>query len=208
MVGSLIVVSGPSGSGKTSVSREVCRRLGEKAYFSISTTTRPRREGEKDGVDYFFISKEEFEKGIERGEFIEWAEVHGNYYGTGKSQIEKGLKEGKIIFLDIDVQGHRNLKKLFPRWLTSVFITTPNRQILIERLRLRGEKEEIIARRVENAREEMEAIKEYEFLIINDTFEESVDKLLKIVEISQLKVSRIDLPQFITQWWEGKGEEG
>jgi guanylate kinase len=159
-------------------------------------------------VDYFFISKEEFEKGIKRGEFIEWAEVHGNYYGTGKSQIEKGLKEGKIIFLDIDVQGHRNLKKLFPRWLTSVFITTPNRQILIERLRLRGEKEEIIARRVENAREEMEAIKEYEFLIINDTFEESVDKLLKIVEISQLKVSRIDLPQFITQWWEGKGEEG
>jgi guanylate kinase len=202
--GVLIVVSGPSGSGKTSVSREVCRRLGERAYFSISTTTRPKREGERDRVDYFFVSKEEFRRGIENGEFLEWAEVHGNYYGTGKSQIEEQLAAGKIIFLDIDVQGHRNLKKLFPREVTSVFITTPNREVLIERLRQRGESEEVIARRVRNAEEELRAIGEYEFLIINDQFEESVRRLLEIVDISLLKVNRLEIPDFLKSW---KGEE-
>ena len=100
-MGSLVILSGPSGSGKTSIAREVCKRLGEdKTYFSISSTTRPPREGEKDGVDYFFLSKDEFLEDIENQEFLEWAEVHGNYYGTSLKPIKKALNEEKIVFSD------------------------------------------------------------------------------------------------------------
>jgi guanylate kinase len=204
MEGALIVVSGPSGSGKTSVAREVCKRLGELGYFSISTTTRPKREGERDGVDYFFVSVEEFMEGVEKGEFIEWAEVHGNFYGTGKSQIDRALKEGKIVFLDIDVQGHAILKKLYPDLITSVFITTPSRRELIERLKKRGEGEETIKLRVINALQELRRVGEYEFLIINDRFEESVEQLYQIAKLSFLKVARLDIDRFIEKWKGGK----
>ena len=204
MEGALIVVSGPSGSGKTSVAREVCKRLGELGYFSISTTTRQKREGERDGVDYFFVSVEEFMEGVEKGEFIEWAEVHGNFYGTGKSQIDRALKEGKIVFLDIDVQGHAILKKLYPDLITSVFITTPSRRELIERLKKRGEGEETIKLRVINALQELRRVGEYEFLIINDRFEESVEQLYQIAKLSFLKVARLDIDRFIEKWKGGK----
>jgi len=201
-MGSLVVLSGPSGSGKTSIAREVCKRIGlDKTMFSISSTTRPPREGEKDGVDYYFISKEEFLEDIEKGYFLEWAEVHGNYYGTSKKPIEKAMKEGKIVFLDIDVQGFENIKKIYPHILTSVFITTKNKSVLIERLKKRGtETKESLKIRLINALGEMKKIDEYEFLIINDIFEESVEKLEAIAKVSLLKASKQDLDKFIKEW--------
>jgi len=201
-MGSLVVLSGPSGSGKTSIAREVCKRIGlDKTMFSISSTTRAPREGEKNGVDYHFISKDEFLEDIEKGYFLEWAEVHGNYYGTSRKPIEKAMKEGKIVFLDIDVQGFENIKKIYPNILTSVFITTKNKSVLIERLKKRGtETKESLKIRLINALAEMKKIDEYEFLIINDIFEESVEKLETIAKVSLLKASKQDLDKFIKEW--------
>jgi guanylate kinase len=205
-MGSLVILSGPSGSGKTSIAREVCKRIGEdKTMFSISSTTRSPREGEKNGVDYYFITKEEFLEDIEKGYFLEWAEVHGNYYGTSKKPIERAIKEGKIVFLDIDVQGFESVRKIYKDTLTSVFVTTKNKQVLIERLKSRGtETEESLKIRMINAISEMKKIDEYEFLIINDIFEESVEKLEAIAKISLIKASKENLEEFIKEWNEEK----
>jgi guanylate kinase len=199
--GSILVLSGPSGSGKTSVAREVCDELGDKAYFSISTTTRPMREGEKNGVDYFFVSKEEFLKDVEEGYFLEWAEVHGNFYGTSKRQIDEALKQGKIVFLDIDVQGHEAVRKAYPDIVTSVFITTKNKHILIERLKKRGtETEDSLEVRLINALHEMKKIPEYDYLLINDDFEESKNFVKSIAYASLIKTSKYDIDKFIESW--------
>jgi guanylate kinase len=205
-MGSLVVLSGPSGSGKTSIAREVCKKIGEdKTMFSISSTTRAPRNGEKDGVDYYFLTKEEFLADIEKGYFLEWAEVHGNYYGTSKIPIEKAIKEGKIVFLDIDVQGFESVKKIYPNTLTSVFVTTKNKQVLIERLKSRGtETEESLKIRLINAFGEMRKIDEYEFLIINDKFEESVEQLETIAKVSLIKSSKENIEEFIKEWNEEK----
>ena len=199
--GSILVVSGPSGSGKTSLARAVCEELGEKAYFSISTTTRPKRDGEVDGVDYFFVSKEEFLRDIEEGYFLEWAEVHGNFYGTSKKQINEALNQGKIVFLDIDVQGHEAVRKAYPDIVTSVFITTKDKKTLIERLKNRGtETEESIEVRMINALHEMKKIPEYDFLLINDDFGEAKEFLRGIAISSLIKTSKYDIEKFISYW--------
>ena len=201
MKGSLLVVSGPSGSGKTSLARAVCDEFGERAYFSVSTTTREKREGEKEGVDYFFVSKEEFLKDIEKGYFLEWAEVHGNFYGTSKKQIDAALKEGKIVFLDIDVQGYENVKKIYANLLTGVFVTTKNQKTLIQRLENRGtETKESIEIRMINAIKEMKKIPEYDYLLVNDDFEESKNYLKSIAIASLLKVSKFNIDEFINEW--------
>jgi guanylate kinase len=205
MKGSILVISGPSGSGKTSLARSVCEELGSRAYFSISTTTRPIRVGEKDGVDYFFVSKDEFLKDIEEGYFLEWAEVHGNFYGTSKRQIDKALSEGKIVFLDIDVQGHESVRKAYPNITTSVFVTTKNEKILIERLKKRGtETEESLKIRLINALNEMKRIDEYDYLLINDDFEEAKEYLRAVAIASLIKRSKYDVNEFINKW---KGNE-
>jgi len=201
-MGSLVILSGPSGSGKTSVAREVCKRIGlDKTYFSISTTTRKPREGEKNGVDYFFVSKDEFLEDIDNNQFLEWAEVHGNYYGTSLKPIKEALNAGKIVFLDIDVQGFESIRKIYPEFITSVFITTKNKNILIERLKNRGtETEESLKVRLMNALNEMKKIDEYDYLLINDVFEESVELLESIARISLIKSSKQDLENFIKEW--------
>ena len=201
-MGSLVVVSGPSGSGKTSITKEVCKIIGEdKTYFSISSTTRPPREGEKDVVDYFFLSKDEFLKDIENGEFLEWAEVHGNYYGTSLKPIKKALEENRVVFLDIDVQGFESIKKIYPQIITSVFVTTKNKDILIKRLKDRGtENEESLKLRLINALNEMKKIDEYDYLLINDSFEDSVKMLETISKVSLIKSSKTDLENFIKEW--------
>ena len=204
MKGSILVVSGPSGSGKTSLARSVCEELKDKAYFSISTTTRPKREGEKDGVDYFFITKEEFLKDIEDGYFLEWAEVHGNFYGTSKKQIDEALNQGKIVFLDIDVQGHEAVRKAYPNIVTSIFVTTKNKDVLIERLKKRGtETEESLEVRLINAMHEMKKIPEYDYLLINDDFDEAKEFLKSVAIASLIKTSKYDIDDFI-QHWKGK----
>ena len=199
--GSILVISGPSGSGKTSLARSVCEELGDKAYFSISTTTRPMREGEKNGVDYFFITKEEFLKDIEDGYFLEWAEVHGNFYGTSKKQIDEALKEGKIVFLDIDVQGHEAVRKAYEDIVTSVFVTTKNKYILFERLKKRGtETEESLEVRLINAMHEMKKIPEYDYLLINDDFDEAKKFLNAVAIASLIKTSKYEIDEFIKEW--------
>jgi len=199
--GSVFVISGPSGSGKTSLAKEVCEELGDKAYFSISTTTRPIREGEKDGVDYFFVTKEEFLKDVEEGYFLEWAEVHGNFYGTSKKQIDKALNEGKIVFLDIDVQGHEAVRRAYPDIVTSVFVTTKDKDTLIERLKKRGtETEETLKVRMINALHEMKKIPEYDYLLINDDFNEAKEYLKGCALASLIKTSKYDLEKFIEHW--------
>ena len=201
-MGSLVILSGPSGSGKTSIAREVCKKIGlSKTYFSISSTTREPREGEQNGVDYFFLSKDEFLQDIEKGYFLEWAEVHGNYYGTSLKPIEKAIKEQKIVFLDIDVQGFDSIKKIYPNIITSVFVTTKNKNILIERLKKRGtETEESLKIRLINALNEMKKIDEYDYLLINDKFEESVDILETIAKFSLIKANKQNLENFIKDW--------
>jgi len=204
MKGSILVISGPSGSGKTSLARSVCEELKDKAYFSISTTTRPKREGEKDGVDYFFITKEEFLQDIEDGYFLEWAEVHGNFYGTSKKQIDEALNQGKIVFLDIDVQGHEAVRKAYPNIVTSIFVTTKNKDVLIERLKKRGtETQESLEVRLINALHEMKKIPEYDYLLINDDFEEAKNFLKAVAIASLIKTSKYNIDDFI-QHWKGK----
>jgi len=199
--GSLLVVSGPSGSGKTSLAREVCKELGDKAYFSISTTTRDIRDGEKDGVDYFFVSKDEFLKDVEDGYFLEWAEVHGNFYGTSKRQIDNALNEGKIVFLDIDVQGYESVRKIYKDVLTGIFITTKNKDILINRLKNRGtEDEESLKVRMINALHEMKKIKDYDYLLINDDFNEAKEYLKSVAIASLIKRGKYDVDKFILNW--------
>jgi len=201
MKGSILVVSGPSGSGKTSLARAVCEELGDRAYFSISSTTRPKREGERDGIDYFFISKEEFLKDVEEGYFLEWAEVHGNFYGTSKKQINTALEKGKIVFLDIDVQGYENVKKIYSDLVTGVFVTTKDKKTLIERLKNRGtETEESIEIRMINALNEMKKIPEYDFLLINENFEEAKVFLKSVALASLIKRSKYNIDEFIQKW--------
>ncbi len=200
MQGAILVVSGPSGAGKSSLIEEMLKTV-EKVYFSVSTTTRKKREGEIEGVDYHFISKKQFEKEIKEGEFLEWALVHGNYYGTSLKPVKKALDEGKLVIFDIDVQGHKIVKEKFANLLTSVFITTPSKKILKERLLKRGtDSKEIIEKRLQNALKEMEEIKNYDFLIVNDDFQDSLEKLISISKVARIKTSLLNLDTFIKNW--------
>ena len=135
--GTVLVLSGPSGAGKSSLIKKISQDIGEY-YFSISTTTRPIRKGEVDGVDYHFVTKEEFEKDIEADNFLEYATVHSNYYGTSIKPVRKALHEGKLVLFDIDVQGNALVKNRLGDLLTSVFITTPSLSVLKERLESRA----------------------------------------------------------------------
>lgn len=199
-MGSILVVSGPSGSGKTSLAREVVD-VSNNAYFSISTTTRAPRNGEENGYDYFFISKEEFLKQIEENQFLEWAEVHGNYYGTSLKPINDALNEGKLVVFDIDVQGHRLLRQKYGNSITSVFITTPTLEILKSRLLGReSENTQQVEKRLNNALEEMQYINEYDFFLINDTFDASLLALSAIAESARFKCSKYNLEEFFNTW--------
>ncbi|MFK5880630.1 MAG: guanylate kinase [Sulfurospirillum sp.] len=200
MKGNILVISGPSGSGKSSLMHEMMKRV-EETYFSISTTTREMREGEVEGKDYFFISKEEFKQGIEEGNFLEWARVHDNYYGTSLKQILKELNAGKTVIFDIDVQGHKIAQEKFGNIITSVFVTTPNQEVLKSRLIQRGtDSVQSIEKRLGNAISEMTRVKEYDFLLINDYFDKTLESLVSITYASRHKVSSINTQEFIGSW--------
>jgi guanylate kinase len=198
--GNLLVISGPSGSGKSSLMKEILQEISD-AYFSISSTTRAIREGEKDGVNYHFISKEEFENDIDAGFFLEWAKVHDNYYGTSLKPILKELHEGKLVICDIDVQGHKIAREKFGSIITSVFITTPDQKSLKERLINRGtDSEEVIEKRLANAISEMTRIREYDYLLINDEFKTTLRELFAIAYASRKKMALMDLGEFMSAW--------
>ena len=200
MKGNILVISGPSGSGKSTLMHEMIKRV-DNTYFSISTTTRAKRVDEEEGKDYFFISKEEFKKGIEEGSFLEWAKVHDNYYGTSLKPILKELNAGKLVVFDIDVQGHKIAKEKFGNIITSVFVTTPSLEILKDRLGQRGtDSPESIEKRLNNAISEMTRIKEYDFLLVNDYFDKTLEDLVSIAHASKNRTSSLNTEEFISSW--------
>lgn len=198
--GSLLVISGPSGAGKSSLIDEILNNI-DDVYFSISTTTRKRREMEVDGVDYYFVSNEEFEEDIKKDLFLEWAMVHGNYYGTSLKPVYKALSNGKLVVFDIDVQGHRSIKEKVSDIMTSVFVTTPTLSELKRRLKKRGtDSSETIKKRVQNAIEEIKSINEFDFILINDDFSRAKESILSIANAAKLKYSKDDIDKFISNW--------
>ena len=198
--GAILVLSGPSGAGKSTIINAASDEIGEY-YFSISTTTRAPRVGEVDGKDYFFVSKESFEEDIKAGNFLEYAEVHGNYYGTSLKPVREALEEGKLVIFDIDVQGHRLVRAKMDDITTSAFITPPTLKALETRLRARStDDESVIVKRIENAKGEIKAVGEYDFTIINDTVDEAARQFVIVAKAARLKQSTEDEEKFIRQW--------
>jgi guanylate kinase len=179
--GRLFIISAPSGGGKTTLSKALFERFNDILY-SVSYTTRPPRKGERDGVDYFFISKQDFEKRIESGHWAEWAEVHGNYYGTSAGFLDKGLASGRDILLDIDVQGTLQILENYPDSVT-IFIMPPSLETLRKRLETRKtESRETINRRLLTAEMEMAQKSIYRYVIVNDQLSVSIERLIAIIE--------------------------
>ena len=200
MNGAILVLSGPSGAGKSTIINHASDKIGAY-YFSISTTTRPPREGEQHGVDYYFVSHEEFEEDIKAGAFLEYATVHGNYYGTSIKPVKEALSEGKLVIFDIDVQGHEIVKKRYASIMTSLFITTPNQEILKNRLIKRAtDKIETIENRLINAKSEMARIGEYDYLLVNDDFKISLDSFESVVKVARLKQDEEKIKKFRNGW--------
>lgn len=192
MSGILYIISAPSGSGKTTLVNEL-RQYVPNLEFSISYTTRPPRGSEQDGREYHFITHPQFEAMIERDEFLEYALVFGNYYGTTKFVLEQAHARGNDVLLDIDVQGERQVKQKMPEAL-SIFVLPPSRTELESRLRKRSlsenvHAEEVIRRRLATARREIENYPNYDYLLVNDRLEQSVDQLQAIVLSERIRRS-------------------
>ena len=187
----VFIISAPSGSGKSTLVGELMR-LVSKLRFSVSYTTRYPRGQERDGEDYFFISREEFEERIGKGEFLEYAEVFGNYYGTHISELNRAGAEGYDLVLDIDVQGARQLKEKLPAAI-SIFILAPSRQVLEERLRARSQDSEaVILRRLHDAAEEIRNYTLYDYVLVNREVPASVESLVAIVKAARSRRDRME----------------
>jgi guanylate kinase len=179
--GLLFILSAPSGAGKSTLCRAVRKHFPDLLY-SVSYTTRPPRPGEQNGVDYHFITKAVFEGRIARNQWAEWAEVHGNYYGTAAAFIDQGLRHGRDILLDIDVQGTCRILKRYPAAIT-FFIMPPSLEALRCRLENRGtDSSEVIAVRLENAKQEISCKDSYRHVIINDRLADAAAELIGIIE--------------------------
>jgi guanylate kinase len=179
----LVIVSGPSGVGKTTVSRAVANRMGLRE--SVSATTRQKRPGETDGVDYYFISREEFEKRVAAGRFVEWAEVFGQLYGTPLEEVERARATGSVLLLEIDVQGGSRIKRGYPEAL-AILLLPPDPQALRARLSRRGtEAPEEVERRFAKATEEVAAARAahcYDAEVVNDDLQTAIDEVVSIIE--------------------------
>ena len=174
--GHLFIISAPSGAGKTTLAKAVLQQFTDMLY-SISYTTRKPRAEERDGIDYNFISKQDFKKGVKKGRWAEWAEVYGNYYGTSAEFIEKSLSSGCDILLDIDVQGTIQILKHYPDSVT-IFILPPSMNALRKRLEMRGsDSKAVIERRFVNARKEMAQKKLYRHIIVNDKLSAAIEEI-------------------------------
>jgi guanylate kinase len=176
----IVVISGPSGAGKSTVVEKVLERS-SGLVRSVSVTTRMPRAGDVDGEDYHFVSPEEFAATRDAGRLLEWAEVHGNLYGTEAEQVDRSIAGGKSVLLEIDVQGGRSVKAARPGAVL-IFLRPPSDEILEERLRGRGTDEEaVILKRLENARRELEAAEDYDYRVVNDDLDRCVGEILEII---------------------------
>jgi guanylate kinase len=187
----VFIISAPSGSGKSTLTQRLLQEV-PNLRFSISYTTRAPRGRECDGKDYFFISTADFEARIAKGEFLEYAKVFGNYYGTHASELERAQTENVDLILDIDVQGARQLKQGTPA-AVSIFILPPSREVLEQRLRLRSQDSEpVIARRLSDAKEEIRNYKQYDYVLVNREVEASVETLKSIVKATRSRRDRME----------------
>jgi len=190
MDGLLFIVAAPSGTGKTTLVHQLLTRVSDIS-LSISTTTRAPRPGERDGHDYHFVDEASFLARIEAGEFLEWAKVHGNYYGTSRRWIEEAGRQGRDTILEIDWQGADQIRKAMPGKTVSVFVLPPSQEILADRLIGRAtDSAEVIQRRLMAAHEEMHHIQEFEYVIINDVLETALEELIAIVRAARLTFAR------------------
>ncbi|MGU7885793.1 guanylate kinase [Streptococcus suis] len=189
--GLLIVFSGPSGVGKGTVRKEIFESSDNKFEYSVSMTTRPQRPGEVDGVDYFFCSREEFEDLIRQGQMLEYAEYVGNYYGTALTYVNETLDKGIDVFLEIEVQGALQVKKKVPDGVF-IFLTPPDLEELQDRLIGRGtDSEEVIAQRIERAKEEIALMREYDYAVVNDEVPLAAERVKRIIEAEHFRVDRV-----------------
>ncbi|MBO7611211.1 MAG: guanylate kinase [Elusimicrobia bacterium] len=187
--GMIIIVSAPSGAGKTSIC-DALIKSDKNIVYSVSTTTREPRKGEKNGREYFFVNDSEFKKMVKKNMFVEWAKVHDHFYGTSKKVLEQTINKGKDILLDIDVQGAVKIKKQYKNALM-VFITTPSLKILKERLIKRNKDSmEVIKRRIENAKKELTYLPKYDYLILNDKLDKSIEEAKSIICAERLSIKR------------------
>ena len=186
MSGHLFIVSAPSGAGKTTLVRLLLEK-DPGIRVSISSTTRPPRTGENDGREYHFVDVQYFLEMVSRGDFLEWAEVHGNYYGTSRHWIEAEMSAGRDVLLEIDWQGAQQVRKAFPAAI-GIFILPPSLEELKSRLSGRGtDSAETIARRIAAARDEMRHVDEFDYVIINDDLQQALDNLRSIVSATRLQ---------------------
>lgn len=187
----VIVVSAPSGTGKTTVLNYL-KTLDNNLFYSVSATSRAKRPGEVDGRDYIFVSRQKFERWIEQGELLEWAEVYGEYYGTPRKPVRDALSRGMDIIMDLDVQGKRSLEREFKDDLVSIFLLPPDLAVLKQRLISRGaEDEEKLKLRLALAESELRWAYEYEYWVINDDVEKAANRILSIINAERMRQKRV-----------------
>lgn len=187
--GLLVVVSAPSGTGKGTL-LQMLRKVNRNVRFSVSVTTRPPRQGEEEGKDYFFRTVEQFEEMVKNGELIEWVKYCDNYYGTPKKFVEDAIKQGFDIVLEIDVEGAMNIKKMFPDSVM-IFIVPPSLEELKKRIEGRGtEQADVISKRIQVAQKELEYADKYDYIVVNDHLENAVAAMNSILTAEKLKASR------------------
>jgi len=187
----VFIISAPSGSGKSTLTRELVSSV-DHLRFSISYTTRAPRGAEREGEDYFFVTRAEFVERVDRGEFLEYAEVFGNYYGTHRSELDRAAAEGVDLVLDIDVQGARQLRGKLPAAI-SIFILAPSREVLEKRLRARSQdSDSVIERRLRDAAEEIRNYSLYDYVLVNREVAASVDILRSIVKAARSRRERME----------------
>lgn len=192
MTGLALIISAPSGAGKTTLCKSFLEQ-DRTLHLSISCTTRPPRAGEREGVDYHFLSETEFLKRKDQGRLLEWAQVHGHYYGTPREGVETPLKEGRDVLLNIDVQGGASLRRALPRNAVLIFVCPPSLAELEKRLRQRGQDDEnTIQLRLKNAQRELAGLPTYDYLVINDTLSRALADIEAIRTAEHHRLSRLE----------------